>query len=85
MALLNLSSFLIVTFNSHDDFLGCEGAVYKIPIYRNVVERIEYREFHMLGERGTGEEAFKIFKKTFDSVRPMVEVKSRRGGVAPEF
>ena len=49
---------------------------------KNVAERIVYDSFDLIGQRGTGEEPVRIFKKALDNVKPMVEVKSRRVGGA---
>ena len=49
---------------------------------KSIAEGIVYNAFDLIGERGTGEEPLKIFKKALDNVKPMVEVKSRRVGGA---
>jgi small subunit ribosomal protein S7 len=46
---------------------------------RSVAEQIVYGAFELVGKR-TSEEPLEIFKKAFDNVRPMLEVKSRRVG-----
>jgi small subunit ribosomal protein S7 len=46
---------------------------------RSVAEQIVYGAFELVGKR-TSEEPLDIFKKAFDNVRPMLEVKSRRVG-----
>ena len=45
-------------------------------------EKILYSSFELIGERGSGDEPLKIFKKAMDNIRPVVEVKSRRVGGA---
>ena len=49
---------------------------------KSIAERIVYDSFDLIGQRGTGEEPLRIFKKALDNVKPMVEVKSRRVGGA---
>ena len=49
---------------------------------KSIAERIVYDAFDLIGQRGTGEEPLRIFKKALDNVKPMVEVKSRRVGGA---
>jgi small subunit ribosomal protein S7 len=46
---------------------------------RSVAEQIVYGAFELVSKR-TSEEPLDIFKKAFDNVRPMLEVKSRRVG-----
>jgi small subunit ribosomal protein S7 len=46
---------------------------------RSVAEQIVYGAFELVGKR-TSEEPLDIFKKAFDNVRPLLEVKSRRVG-----
>jgi small subunit ribosomal protein S7 len=46
---------------------------------RSTAEQIVYGAFELVGKR-TSEEPLEIFKKAFDNVRPMLEVKSRRVG-----
>jgi small subunit ribosomal protein S7 len=46
---------------------------------KTVAERILYDALEIVGEK-TGEDPMKIFKKAVDSVKPAVEVKSRRVG-----
>jgi small subunit ribosomal protein S7 len=46
---------------------------------RSVAEQIVYGAFDLVLKR-TNEEPLEIFKKAFDNVRPMLEVKSRRVG-----
>ena len=46
---------------------------------KSVAERILYDALEIVGEQ-TGEDPMKIFKKAVDSVKPAVEVKSRRVG-----
>ena len=46
---------------------------------KTVAERILYDALEIVGEQ-TGEDPMKIFKKAVDSVKPAVEVKSRRVG-----
>ena len=49
---------------------------------KSTAERIVYKAFDILGERGSGDEPVRTFKKALDNVKPMVEVKSRRVGGA---
>ena len=49
---------------------------------KSTAEKIISGAFDVLGERGSGEEPLKLFKKALDNVKPMVEVKSRRVGGA---
>ena len=49
---------------------------------KSVAERIIYRAFDLLSERGNGEDPVKVFKKALENVKPLVEVKSRRVGGA---
>ena len=49
---------------------------------KSIAERIVCDAFDLIGQRGTGEEPLRIFKKALDNVKPMVEVKSRRVGGA---
>ena len=46
---------------------------------KTIAERILYDALEIVGEQ-TGEDPMKIFKKAVDSVKPAVEVKSRRVG-----
>ena len=46
---------------------------------KTVAERILYDALEIVGEN-TGEDPMKVFKKAVDSVKPAVEVKSRRVG-----
>ncbi len=46
---------------------------------KSVAESILYNAFDMIQEK-TGEEPLHIFEKAVDSVRPIIEVKSRRVG-----
>ena len=46
---------------------------------KSIAERILYDALEIVGEQ-TGEDPMKIFKKAVDSVKPAVEVKSRRVG-----
>jgi small subunit ribosomal protein S7 len=46
---------------------------------RSTAEQIVYGAFELVAKR-TNEEPLDIFKKAFDNVRPMLEVKSRRVG-----
>ena len=46
---------------------------------KSVAERILYDALEIIGEQ-TGEDPMKVFKKAVDSVKPAVEVKSRRVG-----
>mgnify|MGYP001814900700 FL=1 len=46
---------------------------------KTVAERILYDALEIVGEK-TGEDPMKVFKKAVDSVKPAVEVKSRRVG-----
>jgi len=49
---------------------------------KSTSEKIVYDAFDILGQRGSGEDPLKIFKKALDNVKPVVEVKSRRVGGA---
>jgi len=49
---------------------------------KSTAEQILYTAFDLMGERGTGEEPLRAFKKAMDNVKPMLEVKSRRVGGA---
>jgi small subunit ribosomal protein S7 len=49
---------------------------------KSTAERVLYRAFDLLDQRGGGEDPLKTFKKAIDNVKPMVEVKSRRVGGA---
>jgi small subunit ribosomal protein S7 len=46
---------------------------------KTIAERILYDALEIVGEK-TGEDPMKVFKKAVDSVKPAVEVKSRRVG-----
>nr|WP_320115400.1 30S ribosomal protein S7 [uncultured Desulfuromonas sp.] len=46
---------------------------------KSVAEKIVYGAFDLISER-SGEEPLDVFKKAFENVRPMLEVKSRRVG-----
>lgn len=46
---------------------------------KSVAEKIVYGAFDLISER-TGDEALDVFKKAFENVRPLLEVKSRRVG-----
>ena len=46
---------------------------------RSTAEQIVYGAFDLIASR-TGDEPMAVFKKAFDNVRPMLEVKSRRVG-----
>ena len=46
---------------------------------RSTAEQIVYGAFDLIASR-TGDEPMTVFKKAFDNVRPMLEVKSRRVG-----
>jgi small subunit ribosomal protein S7 len=46
---------------------------------KSTAESIVYTAFDMIQEK-TGDEPIQIFEKAIDSVRPMIEVKSRRVG-----
>ena len=46
---------------------------------RSTAESILYRSFDIIKER-TGDDPLKVFKKALDSVKPSLEVKSRRVG-----
>ena len=49
---------------------------------KSIAEKTVYSAFDLIGERGTGEEPVRIFRKALDNVKPMLEVKSRRVGGA---
>ena len=49
---------------------------------KGTAEQILYTAMDFLGERGTGEEPLRQFKKALDNIKPMLEVKSRRVGGA---
>ncbi len=46
---------------------------------KSVAESIVYGAFDLIAER-SGEEPLEVFKKAFENVRPLLEVKSRRVG-----
>ncbi|MBF0644057.1 30S ribosomal protein S7 [Desulfuromonas acetoxidans] len=46
---------------------------------KSVAEKIVYGAFDLVAER-SGEDPVDVFKKAFENVRPMLEVKSRRVG-----
>lgn len=46
---------------------------------KSVAETIVYGAFDLIAER-SGEDPLEVFKKAFENVRPMLEVKSRRVG-----
>jgi small subunit ribosomal protein S7 len=46
---------------------------------KSVAETIVYGAFDLIAER-SGEDPLEVFKKAFESIRPMLEVKSRRVG-----
>ncbi|MDY0190652.1 MAG: 30S ribosomal protein S7 [Desulfuromonas sp.] len=46
---------------------------------KSVAEKIVYGAFDLIVER-SGEDAVEVFKKAFENIRPMLEVKSRRVG-----
>jgi len=46
---------------------------------KSVAEKIVYGAFDLIAER-SGEDAIDVFKKAFENVRPLLEVKSRRVG-----
>ncbi len=46
---------------------------------KSVAEAIVYGAFDLIAER-SGEEPLEVFKKAFENVRPLLEVKSRRVG-----
>nr|WP_320048460.1 30S ribosomal protein S7 [uncultured Desulfuromonas sp.] len=46
---------------------------------KSVAEKIVYGAFDLIAER-SGEEPLDVFKKAFENVRPLLEVKSRRVG-----
>mgnify|MGYP001395008371 FL=1 len=46
---------------------------------KSVAEKIVYGAFDLIAER-SGEEPVDVFKKAFENVRPLLEVKSRRVG-----
>jgi small subunit ribosomal protein S7 len=48
---------------------------------RNIAERIFYGSLDIVSER-SGEEGIKVFKKSLENLKPMLEVKSRRVGGA---
>ena len=49
---------------------------------KSTAEQILYRAFDLVGDRTSGEDPLKTFKKAIDNVKPSVEVKSRRVGGA---
>ena len=49
---------------------------------KSTAEQILYVAFDMVGDRTSGEDPLKTFKKAIDNVKPSVEVKSRRVGGA---
>lgn len=49
---------------------------------KSVAERIVYGALDIVQERKKGSEALEMFENALDSIRPMVEVKSRRVGGA---
>ena len=49
---------------------------------KSTAERIFNRSMKLLGERGGGEEAIKLFKKAVENCKPVLEVKTRRVGGA---
>ena len=49
---------------------------------KSTAEQILYIAFDLVGERTSGEDCLKTFKKAIDNVKPSVEVKSRRVGGA---
>ena len=46
---------------------------------KSIAEQVCYKAMDLVAQR-TNEDAFKIFKKALDNVKPMLEVKSRRVG-----
>ncbi|MBW2185140.1 MAG: 30S ribosomal protein S7 [Desulfuromonadales bacterium C00003068] len=46
---------------------------------KSVAEKIVYGAFDLVVER-SGEDAVEVFKKAFENIRPLLEVKSRRVG-----
>ncbi len=46
---------------------------------KSVAEKIVYGAFDLIVQR-SGEDAVDVFKKAFDNIRPLLEVKSRRVG-----
>jgi small subunit ribosomal protein S7 len=46
---------------------------------KSVAEKIVYGAFDLIAQR-SGEDAVDVFKKAFENIRPMLEVKSRRVG-----
>ena len=46
---------------------------------KSIAEKIVYGAFDLIAER-SGEEPLDVFKKAFENVRPLLEVKSRRVG-----
>ncbi|MDY0211979.1 MAG: 30S ribosomal protein S7 [Desulfuromonadaceae bacterium] len=46
---------------------------------KSVAETIVYGAFDLIAER-SGEEPLEVFKKAFENIRPLLEVKSRRVG-----
>lgn len=46
---------------------------------KSVAEKIVYGAFDLIAQR-SGENAVDVFKKAFENIRPMLEVKSRRVG-----
>ena len=46
---------------------------------KSVAEKIVYGAFDLIAER-SGEDPLEVFKKAFENVRPLLEVKSRRVG-----
>ncbi len=48
---------------------------------RSVAEKIVYQAFHIISEK-TKEDPLKIFKQALDTIKPHVEVRSRRVGGA---
>ena len=49
---------------------------------KSVAERIVYGALDIVSERRKGEDPLEMFEKSLESIRPMVEVKSRRVGGA---
>src|SRR6201986_256053 len=49
---------------------------------KSTAQKIFYSSMTKLEERGGGEEAIKLFKKAVENAKPLLEVKTRRGGGA---
>jgi len=49
---------------------------------RSTAERICYGAFDLVVEKGGGEDALTLFKKSLENIKPRIEVKSRRVGGA---